>query len=173
MIEPCHSPRLGLGRVFAVAARAEAVLAWFDATEPRSAMAAGELKRERGYFSSNAPRMQYPSFRQRQLPIGSGAVESLGQTPGPAAHEARWLALERPRRARHSRPALSSAQRTLTQLCCLTSYKPRSGPRVCCAAVGLGVWNLSCGWWHAVALGCGAVSEDIGSAAETLLYGRT
>ena len=52
------------------------LLAWFDATEPRSAMAAGELKRERGYFSSNAPRMQYPSFRQRQLPIGSGAVEA-------------------------------------------------------------------------------------------------
>jgi hypothetical protein len=34
------------------------------------------LKRERGYFSTNALRMQYPSFRQQRLPIGSGAVEA-------------------------------------------------------------------------------------------------
>ncbi|MBV9322369.1 MAG: hypothetical protein JO352_01125 [Chloroflexi bacterium] len=34
------------------------------------------LKRERGYFSSNSARMQYPSLRNRHLPIGSGAVEA-------------------------------------------------------------------------------------------------
>jgi hypothetical protein len=52
------------------------LLGWFDATQPESATAAALLKRERGYFSTNAPRMQYPSLRQRQLPIGSGAVEA-------------------------------------------------------------------------------------------------
>jgi hypothetical protein len=52
------------------------VLEWFDATQPATAAAVTALKRERGYFSSNANRMQYPSFRQRHLPIGSGAVEA-------------------------------------------------------------------------------------------------
>ena len=37
---------------------------------------AAVLKRERGYFSSNAARMQYPTLRKQQLPIGSGAVEA-------------------------------------------------------------------------------------------------
>lgn len=34
------------------------------------------LRQERGYFKVNAPRMAYPMFRERGLPIGSGAVES-------------------------------------------------------------------------------------------------
>lgn len=34
------------------------------------------LQRERGYFTANALRMQYPLFRQQWLPVGSGAVES-------------------------------------------------------------------------------------------------
>lgn len=34
------------------------------------------LRRERGYFRTNAARMDYPTFRQQGLPIGSGAVES-------------------------------------------------------------------------------------------------
>jgi hypothetical protein len=34
------------------------------------------LNTERGYFRSNAERMQYPSYREQGLPIGSGAVES-------------------------------------------------------------------------------------------------
>jgi hypothetical protein len=34
------------------------------------------LRRERGYFRSNAARMDYPTFRKQGLPIGSGAVES-------------------------------------------------------------------------------------------------
>jgi hypothetical protein len=33
------------------------------------------LQRERGYFASNALRMQYPLFRKQGLPVGSGAVE--------------------------------------------------------------------------------------------------
>jgi hypothetical protein len=49
-------------------------LAWFGAAQPGTSNAAATLKRERGYFSSNAPRMHYASFRQRDLPIGSGAV---------------------------------------------------------------------------------------------------
>jgi hypothetical protein len=52
------------------------LLTWFDATQPGTAAAATLLTRERGYFSSNAARMQYPSVREQQLPIGSGAVEA-------------------------------------------------------------------------------------------------
>ncbi len=55
------------------------VLDWFDATAPRDASAAAIHKRERGYFSANAARMHYPSFRQRRLPIGSGAVEAAAK----------------------------------------------------------------------------------------------
>jgi hypothetical protein len=52
------------------------LLSWFDQTQPTTAIAATLLNRERGYFSTNAARMQYPSLRDQQLPIGSGAVES-------------------------------------------------------------------------------------------------
>lgn len=34
------------------------------------------LRRERGYFRTNACRMTYPTFRAQDLPIGSGAIES-------------------------------------------------------------------------------------------------
>jgi hypothetical protein len=54
----------------------EAVLEWFAATQPGSTAAGAVVQRERGYFSANAARMQYPSFRERHLPIGSGAVEA-------------------------------------------------------------------------------------------------
>src|SRR6266702_3502686 len=53
-----------------------ALLCWFDATTAPSSAAAGVLKRERGYFSANAQRMDYPRFRGQDLPLGSGAVES-------------------------------------------------------------------------------------------------
>jgi hypothetical protein len=52
------------------------MLKWFDATQPRAAAAAAILQRERGYFRSNATRMQYPTLRRQQLPLGSGAVEA-------------------------------------------------------------------------------------------------
>lgn len=52
------------------------VLDWFDATQPSTSVAAAILKRERGYFTSNRARMQYPSVRKQQLPLGSGAVEA-------------------------------------------------------------------------------------------------
>ena len=41
--------------------------------------AAEALRRERGYFATNAARMDYPAFRARGLPIGSGAVESAAK----------------------------------------------------------------------------------------------
>ena len=34
---------------------------------------------ERGYFTTNAARMAYPTYRARGLPIGSGAVESAAK----------------------------------------------------------------------------------------------
>ena len=34
------------------------------------------LRRERGYFRTNAARMAYPDFKARGLPLGSGAIES-------------------------------------------------------------------------------------------------
>lgn len=52
------------------------LLAWFDASQPGTAASAWVLKRERGYFATNAARMQYPVFRRRRFPIGSGAVEA-------------------------------------------------------------------------------------------------
>jgi hypothetical protein len=41
-----------------------------------TAAAAETLRRERGYFATNAARMDYPAIRRQRLPIGSGAVES-------------------------------------------------------------------------------------------------
>jgi len=38
-----------------------------------------ELKREIGYFQRNKKRMQYKTYREQGLPIGSGAVESAGK----------------------------------------------------------------------------------------------
>jgi hypothetical protein len=53
-----------------------AMLRWFDTTQPATSTAASASKRERGYFSANSERMQYPSLRAQRLPIGSGAVEA-------------------------------------------------------------------------------------------------
>jgi hypothetical protein len=55
---------------------AKPVVEWFDATRPGSTEASAIVQRERGYFTTNAVRMQYPSFREQHLPIGSGAVEA-------------------------------------------------------------------------------------------------
>jgi len=55
------------------------LLGHFAATRPATAAAAAALRRERAYFSANAPRMQYPSFRDQHLPIGSGAVEAAAK----------------------------------------------------------------------------------------------
>jgi hypothetical protein len=55
---------------------AKPVVDWFDATRPTSTDASAIVQRERGYFTTNAARMQYSSFRERHLPIGSGAVEA-------------------------------------------------------------------------------------------------
>jgi hypothetical protein len=43
---------------------------------PSTPAAAKAVATERGYFRTNAARMQYPLFRQHGLPIGSGAVEA-------------------------------------------------------------------------------------------------
>jgi hypothetical protein len=59
---------------------APAVLAALGALTPPDPAAAEVLRRERAYFADNAARMDYPRFVAQQLPIGSGAVESLCKT---------------------------------------------------------------------------------------------
>jgi len=46
---------------------------------PRSPTAADEVRKARGYFRTHAARMRYPSFRARQFPIRSGAIESAAK----------------------------------------------------------------------------------------------
>lgn len=55
------------------------VRAALAAARPPSADAAEVLRVERGYFTANATRMDYPTIRGRGLPIGSGAVESCAR----------------------------------------------------------------------------------------------
>jgi hypothetical protein len=56
------------------------VLTALDALTPPDPAAADVLRRERAYFADNAARLDYPRFVAQQLPIGSGAVESLCKT---------------------------------------------------------------------------------------------
>src|SRR5262249_48894418 len=51
------------------------LLALLRKTVAPTAEALKVLQRERGYFTINALRMQYPVFRRQGLPLGSGAVE--------------------------------------------------------------------------------------------------
>jgi hypothetical protein len=55
------------------------VLAALAAAEPPSPEAAEALRKERGYFETNAPRMDYPAVRAAGLPLGSGPVESAAK----------------------------------------------------------------------------------------------
>lgn len=55
------------------------VQALLAAAQPPDAAAAEVLRLERGYFATNAGRMDYPAYRARGLPIGSGAVESAAK----------------------------------------------------------------------------------------------
>ena len=54
-------------------------LAALRSAEPPAAAAAEVLRVELGYFTTNAPRMDYPAFQSGGLPIGSGAVESAAK----------------------------------------------------------------------------------------------
>ena len=54
-------------------------LAALRSAEPPDSAGAEVVRVERGYFTTNAPRMDYPTFRARGLPIGSGAVESAAK----------------------------------------------------------------------------------------------
>lgn len=59
---------------------AGAALAAVDALRPPTPKAAEAQRTTRAYCAENAARMDYPRFVARQLPIGSGAVESLCKT---------------------------------------------------------------------------------------------
>jgi hypothetical protein len=52
------------------------LLALLRETVPLSAKALKVLQRERGYFTTNACRMQYPWFRKQDLTVASGAAEA-------------------------------------------------------------------------------------------------
>lgn len=56
---------------------APAVIAALEAAQPPTAEAADLLRTTRSYFAEHAARMAYPQFVAQQLPIGSGAIESL------------------------------------------------------------------------------------------------
>jgi hypothetical protein len=56
------------------------VLAALDTVQPTGAEAAEEVRKARQYFTDHAARMDYPRFVARQLPIGSGVVESANKT---------------------------------------------------------------------------------------------
>jgi hypothetical protein len=59
---------------------ADPVLAALADMVPPDATAAEEVRKAVGYFGEHAARMDYPTFIARQLPIGSGAVESACKT---------------------------------------------------------------------------------------------
>jgi hypothetical protein len=54
-------------------------LAALRSVEPPDSAGAEVVRIEHGYFTTNAARMDYPAFRARGLPIGSGAVESAAK----------------------------------------------------------------------------------------------
>ena len=73
------------------------------------------LRRERGYFRTNADRMAYPTFRAAGLPIGSGAVES----------SARHLVQQRLKRS-GARWSDAGAQCVMNVRCKLESAQPKA-----------------------------------------------
>jgi hypothetical protein len=56
------------------------ILAALGELAPPDPTATAEVRKAVGYFSTNAARMDYPTFLARHLPIGSGAVESACKT---------------------------------------------------------------------------------------------
>jgi hypothetical protein len=109
----------------------EPVLDWFAATQPGSTAAGAVVQRERGYFGTNAARMQYPSFREQQLPIGSGAAEA----------SAKHLVEQRMKRA-GSRWSDLGARAILDLRCHLLSGSPNVSRRV---ALPGAHWRTGCG----------------------------
>jgi len=91
---------------------AASVQAALAAAHAPTAEAQEVLRRERGYFRTNAARMEYPAFRAAGLPIGSGAVES----------SARHLAQQRLKRA-GARWLDAGAQNVMNVRCRLVSHK--------------------------------------------------
>lgn len=56
------------------------VLTALNALAPPTAEGAEEVRKATGYFTAHAARMDYPRFVARQLPIGSGVIESANKT---------------------------------------------------------------------------------------------
>lgn len=78
------------------------------------------LRRERGYFMSNRQRMRYPEFRERGMPIGSGAVES-------AARHVVQVRMKRPG-ARWKEPGAQAIASLRAQLASGRPLRPQSAP---------------------------------------------
>lgn len=92
-----------------------ALLKLLRATTAVSPEAAKVLERERGYFTRNVLRMQYPLFRQQGLPIGSGAAE------GSAKH----LVQQRLKRTGAMRWSHAGAHAILQLRCQLLTHEAR------------------------------------------------
>jgi hypothetical protein len=56
------------------------ILAALGELTPTELAAVEEVRKALGYFTTHAARMNYPAFVARQLPIGSGAIESACKT---------------------------------------------------------------------------------------------
>jgi hypothetical protein len=91
----------------------EAVTAALRDARAETPAAVDVLRRERGYFRTNAARMHYPTFQANGLPIGSGAIES-------AAKHVVQLRLKRP----GARWSVPGAQAVLNVRCKLRSALP-------------------------------------------------
>ena len=84
---------------------------------PTTAEAQEVLRRERGYFRTNLPRLDYPTYAAQGLPIGSGAVEA-------AAKHLVQLRMKRP----GARWSPAGAQAILT-LCAHLASRPTRATR--------------------------------------------
>jgi hypothetical protein len=63
-----------------LAAGVAPVLTALEQLQPPDAEAAEAVRKAQDYFTEHAARMDYPAFLARQLPIGSGVVESANKT---------------------------------------------------------------------------------------------
>jgi len=107
---------------------APAVLAALDAlaARPLELAAAETLRRARAYVADNAARLDYPRFVAQQLPIGSGAVESLCKTLIEARAKGAGMRWTARRAASWSTPSTQPTLRSTPSTSARHSWMPRT-----------------------------------------------